>query len=175
MLCTLCLQCMLMLSMCIYVCLLPFGSGRRLELIPGRCLPQKVYVRACTSTLAPEQRFIPRHHPLAALAAQSARGFQAPTPFIPLRTSASCSSCSSDKPAFINHLRRSRYTQVFAVLHHGVFTKSHLLGRLDVRIARSSPGDAIRIPHVCGKLASVHRVAIQDPEPIACSDCHQRR
>ena len=80
MLCILCLQCMLMLSMCIYVCLLPFGSGRRLELIPGRCLPQKVYVRACTSTLAPEQRFIPRHHPLAALAAQSARGFQAPTP-----------------------------------------------------------------------------------------------
>lgn len=67
MLCMSCLQCMLMLSMCIYVCLLPFGSGRRLELIPGRCLPQKVYVRACTSTLAPEQRFIPRHHPLAAL------------------------------------------------------------------------------------------------------------
>ena len=102
-------------------------------------------------------------------------GFKHPHPFIPLRTSASCSSCSPDNPAFISYLRRSRYTQVFAVLHHGVFTKSHLLGRLDVRIARSSPGDAIRIPHVCGKLASVHRVAIQDPEPIACSDCHQRR
>ena len=113
--------------------------------------------------------------PSRLLAAQSARGFQAPTPFIPLRTSASCSSCSPDKPAFINPLRRSRYTQVFAVLHHGVFTKSHLLGRLDVWIARRSPGDAIRIPHVCGKLASVRRVAIQDSEPTARSDCHQGR
>ena len=149
-----------MLCMCVHQCmrthsvsLLPFRT-RRLELTPGRRLPQKVYCSACTSTLAPERWLIPRLHNHRGTAPTSLRAGFKHLHSIPLRTAVSYSSCSPEQPAFIT-LSSSRYTHVLAVLHHDGYPRTHVSGGAYVRLAGSTARDSSRIPDVLGKLASV--------------------
>ena len=115
---------------------------RRLELTPDRCCHKRVYVRACTSTLAPEPWFFHGFTILGVSAPLTLHAGFKHLQSIPLRTPVSYSSCSPDKPASISPkpllIHASHRGTAFAdsrtfsrnsngfIFHHGVPGGAHV-------------------------------------------------